>query len=258
MLIDVLSLITPDANVLGNNYLSGSTPNVTFVSKPDGNGLQQLVYMKGLAGYPWDWLTVGQDFIYQRLTENVWSDPSTGKLMFGLGSPRFPRWIDYTPPAVTITPPAAAAPAKVPGLTATLESAAPPIPSLNIAGVWQFTVARPQTDYVIYGPGGVPVSRSSDANVRNTFHGPYAGAPVGDMPAGEDWIADYEWGGKLVNGVMQYGVLERVTHRKGYGRYQWQSFTATNGVYPATPQASSSTTKIVPLTSSVTPIQKIF
>jgi hypothetical protein len=233
LIIDVLALITPDPKVLGNNYLSGSTPNITYVGSPDANGLRDLVYMKGLTGGPWDWLTVGQDYIYQRMTEYKWSDFSTGKLMFGKGSPRFPRFIDYS------------------------ES--------QPAGSWQFLVDPPKTDYVIYGPGGVPISRSSDNHVRNTFHGPHPGAMILDdkgnvlLPAGQDWVADYEWGGKLVNGVMQYGILERVFHRQGYGRYGWQSFAwRADGNY-TTPTSSSQTAKIVPLPSlPILPIQRVF
>ncbi len=248
MVIDVLTLITPDPAVLGNNYLSGSTPNITYVGPPDANGLRDLVYMKGLGGSPWDWLTVGEDFIFQRMTENIWGDPSTGKLMFGKGSPRFPRYIDYTYPTTGVV-------ASTP-VTTSLEGAA-------TSGRWSFLVSPEQTSYVIYGPGGVPTSRSGDNFVRNTFHGPYVGAAIIDstgktlLPAGEDWLADYEWGGKVATGP--FGVLERVFHRRGYGRYGWQSFTAVNGVYPTTPNASSQTAKITPMpATAVVPIQKVF
>jgi hypothetical protein len=171
--------------------------------------------------------------------------------MFGLGSPRFPRWIDYSYPSPILLP-AASAPAQVPGLTAQLVQ---PLPTLSIPGQWQFTVSRPQTDYVIYDSGGVPISRSSDNHVRNTFHGPYPGAAIGDLPAGEDWIADYEWGGK---DAVTYNILERVTHRKGYGRYAWASYTWRSDGNYTTPTAASQTTNIVPLTAPVTPIQKVF
>lgn len=256
MLIDVLTLITPDPKVLGNNYLVGSTPSVTYVGLPDANGLQDLVYMKGLSGYPWDWLTVGDDFIYQRLTELTWGDPTTGKLMFGKGSPRFPRWIDYSYQVITSA--AVVAPPQVPGLTASLIGTTAVPSSPPVPGQWQFLVSRPQTDYVIYTAGAIPNARSSDGNVRNTFRGPYPGAAVDDLPAGEDWISEYEWGGKLTNGVLQYGTLERIYHRRGYGRYRWESYTALNGVYPTTPNQSSQTTFIKPLAQLTIPIQKIF
>lgn len=251
MLIDVLTLITPDPTIIKTQGLQGSTPSWTYLSAPDNNGLQQLVYIKGQnvnpaipGGYPWDWLTVGKDFIYQRLTENIWGDPSTGKLMFGIGCARLLRYIDYSPN--------------------------------QPAGKWSFTIGRPQTDYVVFTPGqgqvsapyGWPGSRSSDAMVRNTLSGPFPNQPpVGQLPAGEDWIADYEWGGKVVNGVTQYSIIERIYYRVtwvggqrfSYGRYQWIAYTwlASGDYSNATPTAQSQTTSIL-LKPCPTPVQLIF
>ena len=250
MLLDVLNLITPDQSIINSQGLQGSTPSWTYLSAPDGNGLQQLVYMKGKdvtpgipGGYPWDWLTVGRDFIYQRLTENIWGDPSTGKLMFGLGSPRFLRYIEYSPQQ-------------------------PP-------GKWSFTVVRPQTDYVIYTPGqgqssspyGWPGARSSDGLVRNSISGPFPGAATGQLPMGEDWIADYEWGGKTVSGVTTYGTTERVFHRViwkngvrfSYGRYKWQSFSwQASGDYSTVQPTQQSITNNFLFTLPPTPLQLVF
>ncbi len=237
MLIDVVSLITPDHSIIKTQGLQGSTPSWTYLSDPDNNGLQQLVYIKGQnvnpaipGGYPWDWLTVGRDFIYQRLTENIWSDPSTGKELLGIGCPRLLRYIDYGPNQ-------------------------PP-------GTWSFTVGRPQTDYIIYGPGhgqpsspyGYPTGRSSDALVRNSICGPYPGPAIDDLPAGEDWIT-------------QYNVTERIYHRViwkngvrfSMGRFHWQAFNwlASGDYSAAVPTAQSQTTKLL-LTPCPAPVQLIF
>lgn len=224
MQIDVLTLITPDPAIIKTQGLQGSHPSWTYLGPIDTDGLRDLVYIKGAGGYPWDWLTVGQQYIYQLLTENIWSDPSTGKLMFGLGSPRLPRWIDYSP-------------------------SQPP-------GVWSFTVQRPQTDYVIYGAGAVPVSRSSDNFVRNSIKGPFTGQAIGQLPAGTDWWLDYEWGGP---GDGTYGTLERIVVRQGWGRYSWASYKwRSDGNYNSTvPTASSQTTMILSQPCPV-PVQKIF
>lgn len=249
-LIDVVTLITPDPSIIQTQGLQGSTPSWTYLSPPDNNGLQQLVYIKGQnvnsalpGGYPWDWLTVGRDYIYQRLTENIWGDPSSGKVLMGIGCPRVLRWIDYSPN--------------------------------QPAGTWSFTVGRPQTDYIIYGTGkgqpstpyGYPTGRSSDAMVRNSISGPHPGAAIGDLPAGEDWITLYEWGGKVVNGVTQYNVTERIFHRViwkngtrfGLGRYQWQTFTwqASGDYSNVTPNGQSQTTKLL-LQPCPTPVQLIW
>lgn len=224
MLLDVLTLITPDPSIITTQGLLGSTPSWTYLSAPDANGIRDLVYIKGPKGLPWDWLKVGNQFIYQLLTENIWGDPSTGKLMFGLGSPRLPRYIDYSP-------------------------SQPP-------GNWSLTVQRPQTDYVIYGPGAVPVSRNTDNFVRNSIKGPFAGAAIGQLPAGTDWWLDYEWGG---SGDGTYGTLERIVVRQGWGRYSWASYKwRVDGNYAqATPTASSQTTTIL-MQPCPTPVQKIF
>ena len=238
MKIDVLSLITPDQSIIKTQGLQGSTPSWTYLSNPDANGIQDLVYIKGPGGFPWDWMKVGSDYIYQLMTENVWSDPSTGKLCRLLGQPRLPRWIDWSPNQV--------GPAIV-----------------------QFTIGMPQTNYVIIGPGGMNTGTpggSSDAEVRCTFRGPYPGAAVGDLPAGEDWCEDYERNG--AGGVYKY--KETITHRVsyvngvrfGWGRRQWQQFKWLNGQYVPDLNAAgqpiqSQTTKLL-LQPCPVPVQKVF
>jgi len=230
MNLDVLTLITPDPSIIKMQGFSGSHPAWTYLGDPDANGVRDLVYIKGPGGYPWDWLKVGEDFIYQLLTENVWGDPSTGKLNFGLGSPRLPRYIDYSPS--------------------------------QPAGAWSFTVQRPRTDYVIYGPGAVPTSRNTDNFVRNTISGPFPGAAILDpktgdvlLPPGIDWKLDYEWAGKS---AAMYGVLERITCRQGIGRYMWQSFPSDgHGGYALAPTSQSQTAKPL-MQPCPMPVQRIF
>lgn len=210
MQLDMLDIVVPTLAFRQNNGLMGTNGFTwTYLSNPDANGLQTLVYMKGqnvsssmpgyianspttkAGGFPWDWLVVAEDFIYQRLTEYIWNDPSTGKLMFGLGSPRIPRFIDYS----VNQPP----------------------------GMWIFSVSQPQTDYIIYGSGGIPIpnSRFSDAMVTNVVRGPFPGAATGDLPSGEDWCLDY---------IRNNGKYkETITCRRNYGRYQWQQFVFTGG-----------------------------
>lgn len=230
MITDVLTLIAPSPQFMATSYLASTTPGenptITYLSDASDDSVQDLVYMKGLQGYPWDWTTVTQSWIRQRLTERVWSDPTTGKLCFGLGVRRFPRYI-----------------VRGSGLDAYR---------------FQWTMQSPETDYLIFDQGGA-ISRNTDAGVRCTFTGPYAGQATGTLPAGEDWIATYEWGGKLVNGVMLYAVLESLSHRVGFGRYEWQSYTAVAGVYPQTPTAQSLQNVITPLPAGpIVPVQKVF
>jgi hypothetical protein len=223
MILDVVDLIAPSAAFRASSFKMGSTPSICYLSDPDPDGLRDLVEMKGLNGFPWDWMTVGQDYIYQRLTESVWSDPSSGKIYLGKGVPRFPRFIDYSP-------------------------------DQQAQVIHRFTVKPPQTNYVLIAPGGIATGGSSNNDCRCTFFGPNQGQPIGDLPAGVDWILEYERGGK--NGV--YVAMERLTHRQGFGRYKWEQFNwRADGSY-TTPVSQSSTTKIMSLLSPVIPVQKIF
>lgn len=219
MILDVVQLVTPDVSIRSKQGLTGATPSWTYVSsKPDANGLLDLVYLKGnnvnpayKGGYPWDWMKVGADYIFQLMTEYKWNDPTTGKLCRLLGQPRLPRWIDWTP---------------------------------NQAGAAQvqFTLKFPQTNYVIIDSGGMvtatPTGGSSDGDVRCTFRGPYLAPAVGDLPVGEDWFEDYERNGH--GGT--YAYKETIAHRVqvldpakwlrfGWGRWQWQQFKWNGTAY---------------------------
>ena len=276
--IDVASLITPNASGLGNNYLLGSTPCVTYVGPPDANGSFPIVQMKGLSGEPWDWLIAHNDYIGELLTELKWSQWNTGKMTAPAtgGQPRFPRWISYTYPS--FTPSIASAPGEVPNLVASLISAPNSAPITPIPGQWQFTVHRPQTDYFIIDSTdttsktyGNVISRNTDNYVRDTFMGPFPGAAVGDIPAGEDWLGVYEWAGKLVNGQVVYNGTKEIKYfrsvlnpdgtRSNWGQYKWESYpwnAATNS-YAATPSSSSFCTKRLPLpATAIVPKQMIF
>lgn len=211
MQLDVLALVTPDISIRQKQGLTGATPSWTYVSpRPDANGLLDLVYIKGnnvnpayKGGYPWDWLKVGADYIYQLLTEYRWSDPTTGKLCRLLGQPRLPRWIDWSP--------SQSGPAQV-----------------------QFTLQFPQTNYVIIDAGGMNTATpggSSDGDVRCTFRGPYPAPAIGDLPAGEDWFEDYERNGHGGTYLYKETLAHRVQVldpktwlRFGWGRRQWQQF----------------------------------
>lgn len=241
MLVDVLTLVAPTPQFMATSYLAplvpGATnPNITWLGPMNDDGTQDLVYIKGLTGEPWDYMVATQSWIRQRLTERVWSNPATGKLTYGLGVRRLPRWVIYTP-------------------------------GCQFSFSW--TMQSPETDYVIYDPplagsSQPALSHNTDAGVRCTFRGPYPGAAISNsqgnvlLPAGEDWVEDYEWAGK--GNPVIYGSLERVTHRKGFGRYMWQLFPSDgHGGYAATPSAQSQQCVITPLPNGVVvPRQGIF
>src|SRR6266567_2421483 len=157
MLIDILDLITPSAQFRATSYKFGNTPSICYVSSPDADGILDVVEMKGLTGEPWDWMRASKSSVKQLLTENIWSDPSSGKIYLLDGAPRFPRFIDYSPN--------------------------------QSAGSWALPdLHPPQTNYIILGAGAKPTGSGSNGIVRCTFSGPFPGAAIGDLLIGQDWL----------------------------------------------------------------------
>ena len=259
MIQDVISLITPTDPSMKDHYLAPATPgatnpNITFVAPWTQENTQDIVYCKGFVTKsgaiigdpskasatdpviglgPWDWMTATGAWIRQKMTERIWTNLATGKLesVSGLGVRRLPRFIITDPTGFCS---------------------------------FSWTMTRPETDYLIIDPpaSGSPyptITKNTDSGVRCTFRGPYLAASIDNLPAGFDWIEDYEWSGHLVNGVMIYDTLERVTHRQGFGRYMWQAFAGDGkGGYSPSPSAQSQQTIIMPMRSGLQPIQNVF
>jgi hypothetical protein len=274
MRIDFLNdIMMPSPTLMAGKYLSGSTPSYVYAFPAAADGSIDVVFSKGInttnnTTYPWDWCRASGPWIRQLLTEKVWTDPSTGKMFFQNGARRFPRYLDYTPSTLVVPPPvytAGSASSDIPGVAVAYMAAPDPVmPTVTLLpepGSWSFTLAPPETDYLTYETGGVPDAvRYSNKLCRCTVRGPYLNsAAIGDLPAGEDWFADYERGGALVNGVVQYTAKETKQFRRGYGPIAWFEYDAVNGVYPATPTSQSATNKINTLTGPYPiPVQKIF
>lgn len=261
---DVIELITPTAPEMLGCYLAPQTagatnPNITYVSQIDEENRKQIVYCKGfvtkngailgdpaqattanpIIGFgPWDWMVATPSWIRQKLTENFWTNLNTGKLesVAGDGVRRLPRWIIYDEFGDGFCK-------------------------------FQWTMDRPETDYLIIGltPSGQSypaITKNTDSGVRCTFSGPYMVPALYDLPAGEDWVEEYEWGGQLnTNGEMIYSVKETICHRRGYGRYQWSAAKSDGAGGYLSPSSISEQTKIVKLPSNVvglTPLQYVF
>lgn len=188
MRLDVLDLITPDANWRKSNglYMKDHTM-YTYLDA------QQLVYIKGEKGYPWDWYTFNGDFINLLLTEKDWSNPKTGKIQYKDGAPRYPRYIDYSP-------------------------------DQQGQAIKSFSLSQPRTDYLILNADG-SCQCSSNGAVICSFYGPIPGSAILDskgntlIPAGVDWVSDYK----------RSGALERLKHRVDnsgfrWGRISWEQY----------------------------------
>jgi len=263
MYTDVLDLVAPSPSFRSTSYLApkvpGATnPNITYVSPYDDDGNLQLVYCKGFVTKsgkilgdptqttssdpviglgPWDWMTVTQEWIRQRMTERIWTNLATGKLecVSGLGIRRLPRRASYSAGS-----------------------------SSFFSFSWVMT--RPETDYLIFDPPTNPtistfptITKNTDSIVRCTFSGPYSGAAIDDLPAGEDWREDYEWGGSIIASGFTFLTKEVVWHRRGYGRYMWQAYAGDGkGGYASSPSSQSQQTIIKSLPPGLMPIQNVF
>lgn len=259
MQLDVLSIITPDPSIMAGHFLasnSGGVPSICWCSPFDSEGRMQVVYCKGFVTQsgkiladpalastadpviglgPWDWMVANSVWIYQKMTERIWTNLATGKLesMTGDGVRRLPRFISYDANGITS---------------------------------FSWVMSRPETDYLIIDSmtsASAPyplITKNTDLTVRNTFRGPYPGPAIGQLPAGEDYYQDYEWGGKPnATGQIIYSTHEQGIWRRGIGRYSWAAYASDGqGGYNPSPSAQSVQTLLKPMPAGLKPIQNVF
>lgn len=232
MLKDVLSgIILPSQQFRDSAYLTGSHPSIPWIGT-DKNGKTFLAICKGILrdsnnkAYglaPWDIGIVDSqnDYITQLLTEKTWSNPSTGKMPFLDGVPRFPLLIDYS------------------------ESQPP--------GEWKLPLIT-KSDYLIFNDDG-SISRNTNNICECSITGPFPGSPIGDLPSGIDWKANFKRGS--LDGVT-FPVMERKIFREKFGPIRWEQWLLQEGTYVLV--NSSDTNRIVKTTEHVglKPIQNIF
>lgn len=73
-LVDVLTYMIPDAIFSFENHLESiSNPLYTYLNSG------QVWYVKSPNGYPWDVNLFDDQYVYQKITENVWGEPTTFK-----------------------------------------------------------------------------------------------------------------------------------------------------------------------------------
>lgn len=78
---DVLSVSVLDPGLAGNYYMTGSLngTQTSYVFTTWDQNANKVYYVKNPQGYPWDINLYDGNYIYQWITENVWSDPYTYK-----------------------------------------------------------------------------------------------------------------------------------------------------------------------------------
>jgi hypothetical protein len=201
-MIDILDYMLPDEAWALENHLAvagGGQPLYTAV-------VGKMIWeMKGSAGFPWDGNLFDENYVYQSITEQSWTSPTTFK-MFASGSwkganggivwaPRYFNPGTITPPAVT-----------------------------------------PDSTYRIYTACGVFTSANLGGPIETHIEGPYEINFGGSLGLQTALVQTYKWGANFANLEVNYYV-------PGFGHVQWESWTLVNGLY-VQKQVSAFNTKL--------------
>lgn len=190
---DILTYLLPDQTWALSNHLAvvgiGGQPVYTWLDEPNS----RVWNMKGVAGFPWDSFSFDDDFVYQSITENSWTSPTTFKMFASASWPGanggiawLPRWYD------------------------------PGTPNSQIVTA--------DSTYRIYSACGVFTTANLGGPIETSVEGPYQvnfGGTVGVQSA---IVMSYKWGPGYSTKEMNYYVI-------GLGLVRWETYSLVGGVY---------------------------
>lgn len=193
---DVLDYFPPAS--FTSEYHLGSdaaATNPTYYYLDTQRMYQYLI--KGKNGFPADINVVGEDYIYQLVTEgpNGWSDPTSYKQFASKTFPNGKGGIPWLPRYIT-------------------EGAEP------------ITIVCADSTYQTYGGGKVANTQTLGGPVSITVYGPIIHDFGGDLGQQLALVQDYFWGGSAGNANR-----ERNYYIKGLGHALWSLSTLQNGLY---------------------------
>lgn len=189
---DVLSYLLPDVSWSLSNYLAvagGGQPTHTWLDAPNS----RIWNMKGAAGYPWDSFSFDANFVYQSITENIWTSPTTFKMFASSTWPGGNGGIAWLPRQI------------------------------NTSGVNSPIVTADST-YRIYSACGVYTTETLGGPVETSVEGPYDINFGGTLGLQYAIVMSYKWG-------PGYTTMERNYYVQGYGLVRWETYKLINGVY---------------------------
>lgn len=166
----------------------------------------EMVQMKGASGYPWDVNILTDRYIYQWVTENNWTDPTTYKAFATkFTMPWMPRCINK--PAI-------------PGKLATI------------------TVANPA--YSVYGSNCTLQTTKFLGNTVNEVWGPFSGTFGGNLPSPTTYLElSYRYSCDINYNNCAY--KETFDWVQNYGLVRWTYYVLQNGVYVQQQQSNFNT-----------------
>jgi|HubBroStandDraft_1064217.scaffolds.fasta_scaffold15954_4 hypothetical protein len=191
--MDILSYLLPNQTWALSNHLAiagtGGQPTYTWLDSPNS----RIWNMKGASGYPWDSFSYDTNFVYQSITENVWTSPTTFK-MFASGTwPAGNGGIAWLPRQVN------------PGEPTT-------------------PIVTADSTYRTYSACGTFTTANLGGPVETHVEGPYSIDFGGDLNYQEALVMTYKWN-------PGYSTMEVNCYVEDYGLVQWESYTLTSGRY---------------------------
>jgi hypothetical protein len=220
--LDTLDWFTLDADLAANNFMAGtSTPTYTVVEF----GAKRFWRVKNASGFPWDVDNFDDTFIYDKYTEQIFTDPTTWKdhLPGFLGYPWAHRKIMYDP---------------------------------TQAGALIDVIDSFPANFDIHNtPGNCngTFTSSNLGHVKTEMWGPFTETFGGTLPANLTTF-HLQWMWNCDSSFNNCGTKEINTISKRYGRIRWQTFDLVNGVYQQKNEALTNT-----LTSgTTTPVHPCF
>lgn len=193
-MIDVLDYMKPSINWMANYRLVDSTGklNLSVVTKTN-----QIWYLKGTGGFPWDMNTYDDDYVYQSLTDSPssWTSPVFFQMFASPSNPNANGGIIWSPRLIQEN------------------LANPPVDTLDST----FRIYSAQNKYVTQNLGGP---------VRTQISGPTIQNLGGDLGYQDTLILSYLWGSGFANQEVN-------TYVRNIGWVQWQKNILVNNIYQA-------------------------
>lgn len=194
--VDILTYMLPDPTWAASNHLAVAGQGGQPLLISDDIGHSRFWEMKGESGYPWDMQSYDAEFVYQSITENVWTVPTTYKIFASKSWPNGNGGIAWAPRYIT-------------------------------PGGFNLPILTPDSTYRIYTACGTFTSQTLGGPVETKVEGPYSinfGGTIGTQTA---IVQTYSWGAAGTG----YENREVNYYVQGFGHVQWQLWTLVGGVY---------------------------
>jgi hypothetical protein len=189
--MDILEYLLPDQVWALSNHLESSVAGVNpmYTTVIDN----QIWYIKGATGYPWDMNTFDANYVYQSITEVSWTDPHQFKIFASKSWPTANGGIVWTTRQFTEN-----------------------LPSSEI--VTNDSSYRRYTDCTNF------TTHDLGASIITSVEGPYSMNLGGTLGVQDALVIKYMWGPNAAN-------VEINMYVKSYGWVQWELWTQVSGIY---------------------------